>query len=86
MPDDLKDTDGKYRTHPKVYVGFFKHANLFDKYTRIEVFDSLARQDISIAPMTGTTWVILIKGTLLPVVSCVSVFSSLVNIYRYCSA
>ena len=45
MPDDLSDTDGKYRTHPKVYVGFFKHAHFFDKNTKVEVYDAAAPQN-----------------------------------------
>ncbi|KAI9786311.1 MAG: hypothetical protein M1816_008052 [Peltula sp. TS41687] len=35
---DVKDDNGKYRKHPKVYAGFFKHANFFDKKTSMNVY------------------------------------------------
>ena len=30
---DLTATDLKYRAHPKIYAGFWKHANFFEKET-----------------------------------------------------
>lgn len=41
MPDDLRDTDGRNRAHPKIYVGFFKHAEFFAKNTKVEVYNAL---------------------------------------------
>ncbi|KAI9652056.1 MAG: hypothetical protein M1831_007248 [Alyxoria varia] len=37
MPNDVKRTDGQGLEHPKVYVGFFKHAMFFDKKTSLTV-------------------------------------------------
>lgn len=34
---DVQDDSGKYRKHPKVYAGFFKHANFFNKKTNINI-------------------------------------------------
>lgn len=37
--DDRDDSGvaGQYKNHPKVYAGFFKHANFFEKKTNINV-------------------------------------------------
>ncbi|KAI9676164.1 MAG: hypothetical protein M1817_000909 [Caeruleum heppii] len=41
---DLEDqTVGRYRQHPKVYNGFFKHANYFEAWTKLNVY--IAGQD-----------------------------------------
>jgi len=48
--DDSDDKDdsgstGQYKHHPKVYVGFFKHPNFFEKKTNINTQDDLAPDD-----------------------------------------
>lgn len=46
--DDSTDQDegtGQNKTHPKVYVGFFKHANFPNRKTNINVYDALAPDD-----------------------------------------
>ena len=42
---DLEATDLTYRAHPKVYTGFFKHVNFFEKKTDITVYTATAPQD-----------------------------------------
>ena len=42
---DQDESTGKYRRHPKVYVGFFKHANFPNKKTNINVFSAVSPQD-----------------------------------------
>lgn len=46
MDGDLRDTTvGKLKMHPKVYVGFFKHAGFFEAKTDVEVYSAGSQGD-----------------------------------------
>jgi len=42
---DRTEETGQYQSHPKVYVGFFKHSNFANKDDHLQTMDMLAPND-----------------------------------------